>query len=403
MRLTTPFSQNVVLRGYDAFHVQVGAKHQVSISSSALFTAFSGLTNIASQRMSGSRTNMNSVFLDNIAFSSIQAPPCFLTGTGIMTPFGRVPVERLAAGDHVVTHDGRLRRVAWLGHRRIDGSRHRRPQDVQPVRVRRDAFAHGVPARDVVLSPDHAVYAGDVLIPVRYLVNGASVVQEPAREVEWWHVELDAHDILLADGLPAESYLDTGNRGDFANGGAAMRRLPDEAAARAIWAAKGCAGLCIAGPEVMAVRAGLLERLAGLGHGMTDDPGLMIRGGGRRVLPRREDGWWHVAVPAGVERLVLASRSVRPAELDPGSDDWRRLGVAVATLRVDGQDVALDDACFGMGWLASEGSLRWMAGEASLRVRPGSAVSLYCPALLRYHLPVEAMPAPGESRFAAAG
>ena len=75
----------------------------------------------------------------------------------------------------------------------------------------------------------------------------------------------------------------------------------------------------------------------------------------------------------------------------------------MTALRVDGQDVALDDACFGMGWLASEGSLRWMAGEASLRVRPGSAVSLYCPALLRYHLPVEAMPAPGESRFAAAG
>lgn len=93
MRLTTPSSQNVVLRGYDAFHVQVGATHQVSISSSALFTVFSGLTNIASLRMSGSGTNMNSVLLDNFAFISIQAPPCFLTGTGIMTPFGRVPVE----------------------------------------------------------------------------------------------------------------------------------------------------------------------------------------------------------------------------------------------------------------------------------------------------------------------
>ncbi len=400
MRLDTWTTNTVQFRGYDASHVQVGATHQVSNFTSAVTLNFSGLTGITSLRMSGS--GISWVFLDDITFSSIQAPPCFLTGTGIMTPFGRVAVERLKVGDAVLTQGGRVRLVTWLGHRRMNVARHRRPQDVWPVRVRRDAFAAGVPARDVVLSPDHAVFAGGVLIPVRYLVNGASVVQEAAREVAWWHVELDAHDILLADGPPAESYLDTGNRAGFDNAGDAVRRLPDAAAARAVWAASGCARLYVAGPEVVAVRAGLLARLAGLGHEITADAGLVLRGGGRRLVAERDGDWWLVAVPAGVERLVLTARSVRPAELDPASDDWRRLGVAVAALLMDGQEMALDDACFGMGWLESEGDLRWMDGEASLRVVPGSTVSLFVPPLLRYHR-AAVRPGPGEIRFAAAG
>jgi hypothetical protein len=58
-----------------------------------------------------------------------------------------------------------------------------------------------------------------VLIPIRYLVNGASVVQELFGTVTYWHVEVHRHEVLLAEGLPAESYLDTGNRSAFANGG----------------------------------------------------------------------------------------------------------------------------------------------------------------------------------------
>jgi hypothetical protein len=64
--------------------------------------------------------------------------------------------------------------------------------------------------------------------------------------------------------------------------------------------------------------------------------------------------------------------------------------------------VALDDACFGMGWLDSEGELRWMGGEASLRVVPGSLVSFFVPPLLRYHR-AGVRPGPGEIQYAAAG
>ena len=153
--------------------------------------------------------------------------PCFLRGTRILTERGEIPVEALRAGeDRVITRDGRPAQVVWIGWRELDGARHPRPQDVMPVRVLAGALAPGQPRRDLRLSPDHALALGGVLIPVRYLLNGATVVQEarPGR-IAYYHVELDRHDILLAEGTAAESYLDTGNRGAFTEGAGATQPL----------------------------------------------------------------------------------------------------------------------------------------------------------------------------------
>ena len=75
----------------------------------------------------------------------------------------------------------------------------------------------------MAVTPDHAVYVDDGLVPVRYLVNGASIAQVESEFVEYWHVELDRHEVILADGLAVESYLDTGNRPAF-DGAAATAR-----------------------------------------------------------------------------------------------------------------------------------------------------------------------------------
>jgi len=147
----------------------------------------------------------------------IVEAPCFAQGTRIDTPRGPVAVEHLRVGDTVLTARGEQRTVEWLGRRRVECRHHPRPWDVRPVRIAAGAFGAGLPRRALRLSPDHAVYVGDGLIPVRYLVNGASVVQEDVDEVAYWHVELRRHDVLLAEGLPAESYLDTGNRHAFAS------------------------------------------------------------------------------------------------------------------------------------------------------------------------------------------
>lgn len=95
--------------------------------------------------------------------------------------------------------------------------------DQQPVRIRAGAFGPGLPVRDLRLSPGHPVLvgadadgAGGQLVPVMSLINGTTIAREPVTSITYWHVELDSHDILLAEGLAAESYYDMGSRGWFA-------------------------------------------------------------------------------------------------------------------------------------------------------------------------------------------
>ena len=70
---------------------------------------------------------------------------CFAAGTRILTDRGEVPVERLRAGDAVVSALGAIRTVRGIGRRHIDCTRHPRPLDVWPVRIWAHAFADGAP------------------------------------------------------------------------------------------------------------------------------------------------------------------------------------------------------------------------------------------------------------------
>ncbi len=138
--------------------------------------------------------------------------PCFAAGTRIACRDGERTVEDLAPGDTVWVVGAGFAEITWIGHREVNCARHPRPADVWPVRVRAGAFGAGMPHRDLLLSPDHAVFLDGALIPIRYLVNGRTIVQEPVASVTYYHVELAAHALILAEGLPCESYLDTGNR-----------------------------------------------------------------------------------------------------------------------------------------------------------------------------------------------
>ena len=126
------------------------------------------------------------------------------------------------------------------------------------MRVGEGAFAPGVPARDLLLSLDHALAIDGVLIPIRQLVNGTSIKREPVTEITYWHIELDAHDVVLAEGLPAETYLDTGNRAAFAGGH--MQRLHPDFAER-VRETHGCLPLAASGDVVARVRAAVQARL----------------------------------------------------------------------------------------------------------------------------------------------
>ena len=190
---------------------------------------------------------------------------CFAAGTLILTPSGGRSVEDLCAGDLVVTASGRIAALRWAGRRRIDLRRHASAVDVAPIRVRAGAFGHGLPLRDLVLSPDHAVLVDGVLIPIRHLANGVSIAAEQRPEVTYFHLELDRHDALLAEGLACESYLDTGNRAAFEDAPAPLLH-PDFAPARqaeamAVWAARGCAPIATE-PSDLRVRAAHLSLAA---------------------------------------------------------------------------------------------------------------------------------------------
>jgi hypothetical protein len=149
---------------------------------------------------------------------------CFAAGTRIRTERGAVAVEALRVGDLLpVVIGGKPLPIVWLGHHRVDCRRHPKPTEVWPVCVSAGAFDPGRPVCDLFRSPDHAVYVDGALIPIRYLVNGTTIRQEARDEVAYWHVELAEHNVLYADGVPAESYLDTGNRHAFADAALALQ------------------------------------------------------------------------------------------------------------------------------------------------------------------------------------
>ena len=188
---------------------------------------------------------------------------CFAKGTRIATPQGERRIELLAPGDRVRTRFGGPTAIQWIGRRQVDCGRHPDPRLAWPVRVAAGAIGPGCPRRDLFLSPNHAVCVLDDLIPIRCLINGGSIAQVPMDDVTYYHIELPDHDMLWAEGLQTESYLDAGDRGNFSNGDGPMRLFPDFATSAAgnaaLWETKGCAPLVVSGPRLEAARTWLIK------------------------------------------------------------------------------------------------------------------------------------------------
>ncbi len=238
-----------------------------------------------SQTLSGSYTGLAfELVSDGGSGTNIVVVACFRRGSRISMAAGSgVAIENLRAGDRVLTIDG-PQPIVWIGHRAIDCQRHPAPHLVWPVRICAHAFGPGLPRRDLWLSPDHALFIDGALIPVKHLIDGDAIAQVPVTNVEYWHVELPRHAVLLAEGLPAESYLSIGDRGNFANGGSALTLHPDFAS-RA-WEARGCAPLVVGGPLLQAARALIARRNGGVGK-IAAAPLPMRRGRRQAILPTR--------------------------------------------------------------------------------------------------------------------
>ena len=142
---------------------------------------------------------------------------CFLPGTLIRTDKGEVAVEALKTGDTVMTLHGHRRKLCWIGRGKALATRGRRGA-ATPIIVRKGALDDNIPHSDLRITKGHALYIDGVLIPAEFLVNHRSIHwDDRAQEVTVFHLELDAHDVLVANGAAAESYRDDGNRWLFQN------------------------------------------------------------------------------------------------------------------------------------------------------------------------------------------
>jgi Hint domain len=159
---------------------------------------------------------------------------CFLRGTRLQTPDGERKIEDLRIGDLVTTLSGEANPITWIGrrvYRRSTDSRH--PESVLPVRVARGALGRGTPQDDLLISQHHALLVDGVFIKAVDLVNGSSITLQSAAqasEIEYLHVKLARHDVILAEATPSETLLvHSGNVECFDNFAEYLRLFGEDA------------------------------------------------------------------------------------------------------------------------------------------------------------------------------
>ena len=154
---------------------------------------------------------------DNQVLDDPSTPPCFTTGTLIQTPRGPRAVETLLIGDLVTTLDHGPQPLRWIGRASISAAGLAADPSNRPIRIARGALGDGLPRRDLLVSPQHRIMLrsrvaermfgeAEVLVPARALLDLPGVGVDPAPTgVEYWHFSLPGHQIVQAEGAPAES------------------------------------------------------------------------------------------------------------------------------------------------------------------------------------------------------
>lgn len=159
--------------------------------------------------------------------------PCYGRGTLILTERGEVPVEQLSIGDTVLTAENGPRAIRWIGRRAYSGQFAHGNRDVLPVIFRKGSLGQNLPHTDLSVSPLHAMLLDGLLIPAVTLVNGTSIVQAGRMdEVSYFHIELDSHDVVIANGVQSETFIDDNSRGMFHNAATYAALYPDAKTAR---------------------------------------------------------------------------------------------------------------------------------------------------------------------------
>ena len=164
--------------------------------------------------------------------------PCYCRGTLIQTAAGEVAVEDLKIGDVLMTAAGETKAIRWIGKRGYVGRFLAGKANILPVCFKAGSLGEGLPRRDLFVSPEHAMFIDGLLVPAGLLVNGSSVTQvSDIERVDYFHVELDQHDLILAEGAASETFVDDESRMMFHNAAEYARLHPDAEPVPAVYCA----------------------------------------------------------------------------------------------------------------------------------------------------------------------
>lgn len=179
----------------------------VSNSTNDVFSIALRYTNEANNANGSSRTLNYRLFV-----------ACYQQGTLIRTPAGDRAVEMLRAGDLVTTLDGTAKAVKWIGHRSYEAEFGASEAFVRPVVFKAGSLGGGLPARDLRVSPQHGMLIDGAMVPAAALVNGVSILREEnPGDISYFHIELEGHEAVFAEGAASETFVDHDSRAMFDN------------------------------------------------------------------------------------------------------------------------------------------------------------------------------------------
>ncbi|WP_342740206.1 Hint domain-containing protein [Bradyrhizobium sp. B117] len=189
-----------------------GAATRRAVISRGLGAAAAGVAASAMATRSAMADGKSNGAANFVRGGAAGAGNCFLKGTRISTAAGERRIEDLVAGDLLPTVFGGLRAVQWIGRFSRTRSDPSKPwvKSTRPVRIARSALAPNVPHADLYVTQGHAVLLDGLLIPAGNLVNGTTITLDAADEhdeLEFFHIKLESHDVIYAEGAPCETLL----------------------------------------------------------------------------------------------------------------------------------------------------------------------------------------------------
>lgn len=142
---------------------------------------------------------------------------CFTHGTIFSTAKGEVPIERLRSGDLLVTQDNGLQPIQWIWARKQTCGKIQKSPNLNAIKIKKNALGKGTPKRDLYVSKQHRILLHstitkrmygkhEILVPAKDLVGMHGISEAPIKgDITYYHILMENHEILIAEGTPAES------------------------------------------------------------------------------------------------------------------------------------------------------------------------------------------------------